>query len=183
VQFSATDLEGVFVVDPEPATDERGVFARTFCADDFEAAGLDPRVAQCNVSFNPRAGTLRGMHFQKAPYGEAKLVRCTQGRLFDVAVDVRAGSPTFGRWQAWELIATSYRSLFLPLGIAHGFLTLAPDTEVSYQMSVPYRADAAAGFRWDDPEVGIAWPADPELISDRDRALPSLANVAYEVAS
>jgi dTDP-4-dehydrorhamnose 3,5-epimerase len=183
VRIDATELPGVYVVDVEPIEDERGLFARTFCAEEFATAGLDPGVAQCSVSVNRAAGTLRGMHFQQAPHGEAKLVRCSRGRIFDVAVDVRRDSPTFARWQAWDLDATSYRGLFLPPGIAHGFLTLAPESEVSYQMSVPYRADAAVGFRWDDPGVGIVWPARPEVISARDLDLPTLADVRYGVAS
>jgi dTDP-4-dehydrorhamnose 3,5-epimerase len=178
MHFEPTGILGVVLVDIEPITDDRGLFARTFCAEEFVAAGLDPVVAQCDVSFNRAIGTLRGMHFQKAPFGEAKLVRCVQGRIFDVAVDVRAGSPTFGRWLGWELEASQYRAVFLPAGIAHGFLTLSADSEVCYQMSVPYRPDAAAGFRWDDPDVGIAWPDTPSVMSTADRALPDLADVA-----
>lgn len=178
MRFEATEIEGVFVVDTDPIVDDRGAFARTYCAEEFAAAGLDPVVAQCDVSYNRAAGTLRGMHFQQAPFGEAKLVRCVRGRIFDVAVDVRAGSPTFGRWLGWELEPSHYRAVFLPPGIAHGFLTLSADSEVFYQMSVPYRPEAAAGFRWDDPEVGIDWPATPAVVSTGDRTRPALADVA-----
>ena len=183
MRIQPTEIPGVFVVDVEPVTDERGVFARTFSTDEFAAAGLDPVVAQCSVSFNHVAATLRGMHFQQAPYGEAKLVRCTRGRIFDVAVDARAGSSTFGFWQAWELDESSYRAVFLPPGIAHGFLTLSAESEVFYQMSTPYRAEASAGFRWDDHDVGIAWPAAPAVISTRDQELPLLADVSFGAAS
>lgn len=179
MRIDATEILGVFVVDAEPVTDERGLFARTFSTDEFAAAGIDPTVAQCSVSYNNVAGTLRGMHFQQAPYGETKLVRCTRGRIFDVAVDARADSPTFGQWQAWELDESSYRAVVLPGGVAHGFLTLAAESEVFYQMSVPYRADASAGFRWDDPAVGIEWPAQPAVMSTRDREQPPLADVVY----
>jgi len=183
VRIEPTSIPGVFVVDLEPVVDDRGVFVRTFCAEDFESAGLVPAVAQCSLSSNPTRGTLRGMHFQQAPYGEAKLVRCSRGRIFDVAVDARSGSSTLGRWQAWELDARSYRSVFLPPGVAHGFLTLTDDAEVTYQMSASYRPDASAGFRWDDPAVGIAWPSTPSLISDRDRHLPLLADAPFQGVS
>jgi dTDP-4-dehydrorhamnose 3,5-epimerase len=183
VRISPCELSGVYVVDAEPIEDDRGLFARTFDAEEFAAAGLDLDVVQCSVSFNRSAGTLRGMHFQQAPHGEGKLVRCSRGRIFDVVVDVRPQSPSFTRWQAWDLVASSYRCLFLPPGTAHGFLTLAPESEVTYQMSVPYRADAAVGFRWDDPAVAIAWPGRPQVISARDRELPLLADVGYERSS
>lgn len=181
MRLEPTHIAGIMVVHAEPVRDERGTFVRTFSADEFAAAGLDPGVAQCNVSFNPARATLRGMHFQRAPYGEAKLVRCTRGHIFDVAVDVRPDSPTFGTWEAWELDEDSYRAIFLPTGIAHGFITLAPSSEVSYQMSAPYRADAASGFRWDDPDVGIAWPVAPAMMSARDRGLPLLADASLDL--
>ncbi|HEX6040824.1 dTDP-4-dehydrorhamnose 3,5-epimerase [Longimicrobium sp.] len=171
--FVPTLLDGAWVVEPEPVEDERGFFARTWCADEFRARGLDPALAQCSVSFNRRRGTLRGMHFQAAPHAEAKLVRCTRGALWDVVVDLRPGSPTFTRWFGVELTADNHRALYVPQGFAHGFQTLADDTEVFYQISVPYAPGAGRGVRWDDPAFGIRWPhADARILSDRDRAYP-----------
>ncbi|MEA2684976.1 MAG: dTDP-4-dehydrorhamnose 3,5-epimerase [Actinomycetota bacterium] len=175
MRFLPTELEGCVVVEPEPHHDERGFFARTFSADDFRALGLNPAVAECSVSFNSVRGTLRGMHFQAAPHAEAKLVRCTRGRMFDVAVDLRPESPTYLRWTSVELTADNRRSLFVPEGFAHGFLTLEDATEVSYQVSHPYVAGSGSGLRWDDPRLAIAWPDVGSLtISDRDRAWPLL---------
>lgn len=168
-----TALPGVVVITPELQTDERGSFARTFCAEEFRANGLDPRVAQCGVSFNPAAGTLRGLHYQMEPYGEVKLVRCTLGAIYDVVVDLRPASPTYCRWVAVELTADSRRSLYVPRGLAHGFLTLVEPSEVTYQISVPYQPGAAAGVRWDDPTFGIAWPFAPRLMAERDATYPT----------
>lgn len=179
MRLDATDIEGVFTVDVEPATDNRGFFARTFDAVAFAAVGLDPTIAECSVSYNHFAGTLRGMHFQQAPFGETKLVRCSQGRVFDVAVDARLDSATFGRVVTVELSAANRTALLLSPGIAHGFLTLEDASEVSYQISVSYRPEASAGFRWDDPLSAIAWPMVPVVLSDRDRALPSLVAAPY----
>jgi len=162
----------------EPIGDERGWFARTFDAEAFAAHGLEPAVVQCNVSYNARAGTLRGMHFQREPHGEDKLVRCQRGALFDVIVDLRPGSPTRGRWFGVELTPDNGRSLFIPKGLAHGFQTLADDTEVHYQMSTPYVPGAGDGVRWDDPAFGIEWPDAPpggRIISERDAAYPDFA--------
>ena len=162
----------------EPIGDERGWFARTFDAEVFAAHGLDPSVVQCNVSYNARAGTLRGMHFQRDPHGEDKLVRCQRGALFDVIVDLRPGSVTRGEWFGVELTPDNHRSLFIPKGFAHGFQTLADDTEVHYQMSTPYVPGAGDGVRWDDPAFGIDWPDAPpggRIISDRDAAYPDFA--------
>jgi dTDP-4-dehydrorhamnose 3,5-epimerase len=178
VRIEATAIPDVWTVDIEPIVDERGMFARTFCADEVAAAGLDPVVAQTSISVNDEPGTLRGMHLQREPYGEAKLVRCTLGRIFDVAVDARPDSPTFAHWHGWELSQSNHRALYLGPGIAHGFFTLEPGSEVLYQMSVPHRADASAGFRWDDPAVGIEWPGAPVVMSARDRGLPTLAVMA-----
>lgn len=175
MRFLPTELDGCFVVEPEPRVDERGFFARTFSADEFRRLGLDPAVVECSVSFNERRGTLRGLHFQAPPHAEAKLVRCTQGRMFDVAVDLRPGSPTYLRWTSADLSADNHRSLYLPEGFAHGFLTLADATEVSYQISQRYVAEAASGLRWDDPAVGITWPdvhGEALTISERDRSWP-----------
>jgi dTDP-4-dehydrorhamnose 3,5-epimerase len=168
-----TALPGVFVITPELLTDARGDFARTYCAAEFRANGLDPQVAQCSVSFNPTAGTLRGMHYQVEPYGEVRLVRCTRGAIYDVAVDLRPESPTYCRWVGAELTADNRRSLYVPGGLAHGFLTLVGQSEVLYQMSVPYQPGAGAGVRWDDPAFGIVWPFAPRLMAERDATYPT----------
>lgn len=172
MKFTPTPLAGAFVIRAERIADERGHFARLYCRDEFARHGLDPTLAQCSASWNRNAGTMRGMHFQCSPHAEAKLVRCTRGALFDVIVDMRPGSATRGRWFGIELAATGDDMLYVPEGFAHGFLTLADDTEVHYHISVPYHAPASRGFRWDDPEVCIGWPARPEVISPRDRELP-----------
>jgi dTDP-4-dehydrorhamnose 3,5-epimerase len=163
------------VIETEPVADERGFFARTFCQEEFLRHGLDPCVAQCGISFNPRPGTLRGMHLQAPPHSEAKLVRCTRGAIYDVLLDLREASPTFRQWWAVELGPAGGRLLYMPEGVAHGFQTLEPDTEVSYQMSRPYVADAATGIRWDDPAFGIEWPLEVTAISDDDRGRADFA--------
>lgn len=176
--FRETTLRGAFVVEPTVVHDERGLFARTWCEAEARAHGLDPRVVQCSVSWNRRRGTLRGLHFQAAPYGEAKLVRVTRGAIFDVIVDLRRGSPTFGRHLAVELSAANRLMIFVPAGFAHGFQTLVDDTEVAYQMSTPYEPSSARGVLWSDPELAIPWPAvDERIVSARDRALPRLADL------
>lgn len=178
VIFQDTPLEGVVVVEPELLGDERGAFARTFCSEEFAARGLDPRVAQTNVSLNPRAGTLRGMHYQADPYEEAKLVRVTRGAIFDVAVDLRVGSPTRLGWFGTELTAESHRALYIPAGCAHGFQSLSDDTEVLYIMSTPYVPSAGRGVRWDDPAFAIRWPEPPAVgrtMSERDATYPDFA--------
>jgi dTDP-4-dehydrorhamnose 3,5-epimerase len=172
MNFVATTLPGVFVIEPELHADDRGSFARTFCVDEFEEAGLKFRVVQANTSFNKFAGTVRGMHYQASPCAEAKVVRCTSGALHDVVVDLRPGSPTLGQWFATELNAENRKSLFMPEGCAHGFQTLVDNTEVSYLMSERYVPDAAAGVRYDDPALGIEWPLAVSSVSDRDRAWP-----------
>ncbi|CAN5672767.1 dTDP-4-dehydrorhamnose 3,5-epimerase [soil metagenome] len=171
------EVPGAWTIDPERVSDDRGWFARTWALDELRSHGLDTTVVQISSSFNPRAGTLRGMHLQRAPHAEVKLIRCTRGAAFDVMVDLRRGTPGFGRWAGFELDPESGRAVYLPEGVAHGFLTLAPDTELSYQISAAYQPDAAIGFRWDDPEVAIAWPAEPSLLSDRDRGLPNLSGL------
>ena len=176
--FRETPIAGAFVVEPEPIEDERGHFARTFCAEEFAAHGLDPRVAQCNVSFNARAGTLRGMHYQATPYEEAKLVRCTRGAIYDVAVDLREGSPSRGRWFGVALGQDDGRAFFVPAGCAHGFQTLVDGSEVLYLMSTPYVPGSGRGVRWDDPAFGIEWPEPPpggRTMSQRDASYPDHA--------
>lgn len=176
--FRETALAGAYLVEPERIRDERGFFARSWCAEEFALHGLSPRLAQCSVSWNRKAGTLRGLHYQRAPHAESKLVRVTRGSIFDVIVDLRPASPTRHRWFAAELDAESGLMMYVPEGFAHGFQTLEDDTEVSYQISVPYRAESAAGLRWDDPALAIAWPeAQPRIISERDRAFPTLEAV------
>jgi dTDP-4-dehydrorhamnose 3,5-epimerase len=177
MRFTSTTIAGAFLVDLEPITDERGFFARSFCRREFVAHGLNPELAQCNVSLNRRRGTLRGMHWQAAPHEEAKLVRCTRGMLHDVIVDLRAGSSTYGRHTAVLLSAENRRMLYVPEGCAHGFLTLEDDTEVLYQMSAFYAPESARGVRFDDPAFGIRWPAEVTVISERDRGYPDWAPV------
>ena len=161
---------GTIVIEVERHEDERGFFARAFCADEFAAHGLSTSVAQCNISFNRRRGTVRGLHFQRLPHAEAKLVRCTAGAIYDVAVDLRPASPTFCRHVGVELTARNRRMLYVPPGFAHGFQTLADESEVFYQMSEPFAAAAADGVRWDDPAFAIVWPLDVQVISERDRS-------------
>jgi dTDP-4-dehydrorhamnose 3,5-epimerase len=172
VRFSATPLGGAYVVDLEPIEDERGSFARSWCPEEFGRHGLDTRVAACNVSVNRARGTLRGMHYQAAPHGEAKLVRCTAGAIHDVIVDLRPASPTYCRWFAVELTARNRSALYVPEGFAHGFQTLEPETEVLYMMSAAHVPEAARGVRWDDPAFGIEWPPGPRVMSERDRTYP-----------
>jgi dTDP-4-dehydrorhamnose 3,5-epimerase len=166
----ATQLAGVFLLEPERREDERGFFARTWCQREFAAHGLNPRLVQCNISFNRCKGTLRGMHYQAAPHGEAKLIRCTRGAIYDVILDLRRDSPTFKRWIAAELTAENRSMLFVPEGLAHGFQTLADDTEVFYQMSEFFHPESARGVRWDDPAFAIHWPLPDPILSDLDRA-------------
>lgn len=170
MKITPTALAGVMAVEVTPLADARGLFARTFCGETFAAHGMASVFPQANTSFNPRAGTLRGLHLQAEPQPEAKLVRATRGRVFDVAVDLRPASPTFRAWTAVELDADRRNALYIPPGCAHGFLSLVDDSEVSYLMSAPYVAGLARTYRWNDPAFGIAWPAAPTIISDRDAA-------------
>jgi dTDP-4-dehydrorhamnose 3,5-epimerase len=173
VRFTETKLAGAFVIDPEPASDERGFFARTWCRREWQARGLTAELVQCSLSFTTRAGTVRGMHYQAPPHAEAKLVRCTRGRIYDVIVDLRPGSPTFKQWSAVELGADDRRMLYVPEGCAHGFQTLTDATEVFYQISASHDPASQRGVRWDDPAFGIVWPDAPSrTISSRDRAFP-----------
>ena len=175
MRFTETRVAGAFLIEPEPIGDERGFFARTFCQDEFRDHGLNPCVAQANVSFNSRRGTLRGMHYQQAPHQEAKLVRCTRGAIFDVVVDLRPGSPSYRAWFGAELSDANRAMLYVPEDCAHGFLTLTDGAEVAYQMSAPYAAEAARGVRHDDPAFGIRWPAEVVVVNDRDRNYPDVA--------
>lgn len=170
--FEPTPLPGAFVITPERLRDERGFFARTFCRKDFEAHGLNPDVAQCNISLSARRGTLRGMHYQRPPHAETKLLRCTAGAIYDVIIDLRPASPTFRKHFGIRLEPSDDKMLYVPEGFAHGFLTLEDDSSVFYQMSRTYAPSHAAGVRWNDPAFGIAWPLEPTLMAERDRAYP-----------
>lgn len=173
--FTETKLPGTFVIEPERMADERGFFACTFQREEFAARGLAASIVQCGLARNPRRGTVRGLHFQRAPHAEAKLVRCTHGALYDVIVDLRPDSPAFRHWVAVELTAGDCRMVYAPVGTAHGYQTLTDDTEVFYQMSAAYEPAAATGVRWDDPAFGIAWPTAPAVISARDRSFPDFS--------
>lgn len=175
MRFSPTEIAGVVVVDIDPVLDDRGAFARLHCPADFAAAGLEFAPAQTSLSRNTEALTLRGMHYQPAPHGETKLVRVVRGRIFDVALDLRPGSASFGRWTGVELDAFGGRALFIPEGVAHGFLTLEPDTDVLYQIAPMFEPGHGAGVRWDDPAFAIAWPSAPKVISERDATYPDFA--------
>jgi dTDP-4-dehydrorhamnose 3,5-epimerase len=173
VIFKETRLKGAYIIDVEYLDDERGFLARTFCRQEFEKRGLNASVAQCNISYNRKKGTLRGMHYQVAPHREAKLVTCLAGSIYDVIIDFRADSTTYGQWLAVELSAHAGRSLlYIPEGFAHGFQTLDDNTEVFYQISEFYDPECARGVRWDDPAFGIDWPPADRTISTRDRTYP-----------
>ena len=174
--FRPTAVEGAWIVKPERHADARGFFARTWCAGEFAHHGLEHRFVQASVSYNPRRGTLRGLHYQAAPHAEAKLVRCTRGAIHDVAVDLRPESPTFRRHTAVVLDADNRLALYIPEGCAHGFQTLVDDTEVLYQMSAFYAPEAARGVRWDDPAFAIPWPAAERIIADRDQRYPDFVD-------
>ncbi len=170
--FNETKLKGAFIIELEKRDDERGFFARSFCTREFETHAINPRVVQCNISFNKKKGTLRGLHFQKDPYEETKLVRCTLGAICDVIVDLRSSSETFKQWVSVELTAHNGKMLYVPEGFAHGFQTLEDNTEIFYQMSEFYNPESASGVRWNDPAFGIQWPEDERAISEKDRQFP-----------
>ena len=170
--FRSTGLAGVRLIDLEPVRDERGLFARTFCTRELAAQGLETGFVQHSISVTERAGSVRGMHFQKSPHEEVKLLRCIRGAIHDVLIDIRPDSPTYGRWEAYELTAENRRQLYVPAGLAHGFQTLLPDTEVAYLISAFYAPAAAAGIRHDDPAFAIAWPLPVADMSPKDRAWP-----------
>ena len=170
--FTETPLKDAYIIELERIEDERGFFARSWCAGEFEKHGLNPNLVQCNVSFNKKKGTLRGMHYQAAPHEEAKFVRCTKGALYDVIIDLRPDSPTFKHWFGVELTAENRKSFYIPEGFAHGFQTLEDDTEVFYQMSECYDPESARGVRYDDPAFGIAWPSSHITVSPKDNSYP-----------
>ena len=174
IAFRETELAGAFVIEPESFTDERGIFARSFSEREFASHGINPRIAECNISVSNKRYTIRGMHFQTAPCAQAKLVRCTKGAIYDVIIDLRPDSPTFKQWIGEELTAENRRMLYVPEGFAHGFQTLADNTEVFYQVSDFYAPESAGGVRWNDPAFGIRWPAmDGVTINERDQNYPN----------
>jgi dTDP-4-dehydrorhamnose 3,5-epimerase len=181
VIFTETILYGAYLINLERVEDERGFFARVWCRKEFEAHGLSTALVQCNVSFNALKGTLRGMHFQVSPHEEVKLVRCTMGAIYDVLIDLRKNSPTYLRHFAEVLSAENRNMFYIPEGFAHGFITLEDRTEVFYQMSAFYNAEAAKGVRWNDPAFGIRWPSDVRVISDRDRNYPDFPELGSDV--
>jgi dTDP-4-dehydrorhamnose 3,5-epimerase len=168
VIFTPTDIDGAFIIDIDRLEDDRGFFARSYCRREFEERGLNPDLVQCNISFNKAEGTLRGLHSQAKPHQEAKVMRCTRGALFDVILDLRPDSPTWLKHVAVELTPENHKMLYAPEGVFHGFLTLAENTEIFYQMSEFYVPGVDLGVRWNDPAFGISWPAEPAVISDRD---------------
>jgi len=170
--FKETKLQGAYIIEPEMLIDERGAFARTFCRKDFESHGLNGSISQCSISLNTRKYTLRGMHYQKNPCAEAKLVRCSRGVIYDVIVDLREDSLTFKQWTSVEISAENRKMVYVPVDFAHGFQTLTDDTEVIYQMSEFYSPSHADGFRWNDPSFKIKWPSDNFVISSKDQSYP-----------
>jgi dTDP-4-dehydrorhamnose 3,5-epimerase len=177
MKFTETELPGAWFVDVEPHSDERGFFARTWCRREFEEHGIDSDFVQASVSYNRVTGTLRGMHFQRAPFDETKLVRCVSGAIYDVIVDLRRDGATFGRWLGVELSAANRRALLVPKGFAHGFVTLADNSEVFYQISAFYTPGHAGGLRYDDPALGIDWPVPVRVINDKDRSWPDFSSL------
>ena len=172
--FTETKLRGAYVIEPQTINDERGFFARTWSVEEFSAERLNANLVQCNTSWNKQKGTVRGMHFQTPPHEEAKLIRCTAGALYDVIVDLRRDSPTWGQWVGIELTRKNLRMIYVPEGFAHGFQTLAHGTDVFYQVSAYYHPESARGVRWDDPTLAIDWPLPISVISQRDQMLPFL---------
>lgn len=177
MKFAETSLSGAYLLDIEPHVDERGFFARTACSATFAEHGLNGQFVQQSVSFNAHKGTLRGLHFQAAPHEEDKLVRVTQGAIFDVIVDIRQGSTSFGQWYGVELSAQNHRQLYIPKGFAHGFQTLEDNCEVLYAITAPFQPGSGRGIRWDDPTLAIAWPIGvPTVVGAHDRELPTFAD-------
>ena len=174
--FKETNLKGAFVIEPEMLSDERGAFARIFCQKEFEDHGLNPNISQCSISINSKKFTLRGMHFQKSPYEEAKLIHCSRGLIYDVIVDLRPNSSTYMEWTSVEMSMENKKMVYVPEGFAHGFQTLENNTEVIYQMSQFFLPDHSGGFRWDDPSFNIEWPSDPKVISPKDKVFPNFTS-------
>ena len=175
--FQETTVQGVMVITPDKFDDERGFFARTWGMDEFEAHGLQPRVVQRNLSYNRAQGTLRGMHFQRPPFAEAKLVACLAGAVYDVAMDIRPDSPTFGKWFGAELCQANGAMLYVPEGCAHGYVTLEPESTVEYMISEFYHPEASGGIRWNEVFFGVQWPVEPSVMNERDRTWPDFSGV------
>lgn len=175
MKFTQLTIPGVWRIDIEPTSDARGEFARVFCAEEFQRHGLASSMCQASISTNYKRGTLRGMHYRDASHGEAKLIRCIHGKAFDVALDLRPESPTYLSWAAIEISAAERNAIYIPPGCAHGFISLTDNTELHYMMSVPFVPGSEQGVRWNDPVVGISWPLEPTVISERDKAFPLLA--------
>ncbi len=169
MKFTETALKGAYIIDIEPHRDERGFFARGWCANELAEHGLVSRIAQANISVNDKRGTLRGMHYQVPPHGEVKIVRCTKGALYDAIIDLRPDSPTYKEWVGVELTADNYRMLYVPENFGHGFVTLVDDTEAYYLVTEFYTPGSERGLRWNDPAIGIKWPLEPVVISEKDR--------------
>lgn len=170
--FEKTALAGVFIITLEVKTDERGFFARSFCKKEMEEIGLESQFVQCNISYNHKKGTIRGLHYQSSPYGEIKIVSCRRGAIYDVIVDIRKASPTYGKWIGVELSEKNNQAIYIPEGFAHGFQTLSDNSEVFYHMGNYYYPEAANGIRWNDPNLGIGWPSTEIIISEQDKNLP-----------
>jgi dTDP-4-dehydrorhamnose 3,5-epimerase len=177
MKFHETSIPGAYLIELEPRRDERGFFARAWCADELAEQGLCDRVVQCNIGHSAKAGTIRGLHWQRAPHSEVKVVRCTQGAIFDVIVDVRPESPCYGRHFAVELSAENHQLLYIPAGVGHGYQTLTDRAEIFYQASAPFVPAAADGLRYDDPALGIVWPREVSVIAPRDLTWPDFATV------
>ncbi len=181
--FTPTKLQGAYILEVKKIEDERGFFGRSWCKQELEAHGLNANVVQANVSYNKVKGTLRGMHFQKAPHQETKLVRCTRGAICDVIIDLRPDSPTYKQWIGVELTESNYRMLFVPEDFAHGFITLEDNTEVTYQVTQYYTPGAEGGIRWNDPAFNITWPIEPVVVSGKDQAHPDFTEAFLKVVS
>lgn len=177
--FEPLPLSGAYRIRLAPAVDDRGFFARRFCSQTFAERGLETDFVQRSISFNRRRGTLRGLHIQMPPFAETKIVRCTRGAAFDVIVDLRTGSQTYGRWHAEEIVADNHVLIYIPKGFAHGFQTLVDDTEIDYEITPAYAPTSAGGIRFDDGAINIEWPVEEKIVSLRDRTLPSLAEFGY----
>jgi len=178
MKFTACPIAGAWLIEVEKSADERGFFARTQCMDEFSAHGLNGVFRQSSISYNQKRGTLRGMHYQASPHAESKLVRCTAGAIYDVIVDVRRSSASFRRWFGTELTVGNRRALYIPEGVAHGFISIGDETELLYMISTDYVPESARGFRWNDATIGISWPIAPVVISARDASLPAFSPAA-----
>jgi dTDP-4-dehydrorhamnose 3,5-epimerase len=169
--FNKTSMDNAFTIDLDRKEDNRGFFARSWDVKNFEENGLNPKIVQCNISYTKKKGTIRGMHFQKSPYEEAKLIRCTKGKIFDVIIDLRKNSKTYKKWESFKLSSTNFKMLYVPEGFAHGFQSLKNDTEILYQVSQFYSPEAESGIRWNDPHFDIRWPIEISEISDKDNSI------------